>query len=188
MPVIKEKKVISNHQFDFRSKYATIKQIHRITNKITLAFKAGKYCSAAFLDVLQRLLTRYGMMVFCLKSNNIYQKSFISILKSYLRERHFFHQITCCNKNPQNPIRNSIRKCPWSVIVFVVHRRFTGRRKGFHSRMIRYLQYTRTLAFKHLQDNLNLIQNRLKLWRIKVNENKSIHVAFITRIATCPTV
>jgi hypothetical protein len=52
-----------------------------------------------------------------------------------------------------------------------------------------------SIASKYLQDiqdlniqDLNLIQNWLKLWRIKVNENKSIHVTFITRTITCPVV
>jgi len=53
MSVIIEKRLIPNYQFTFSSKYATVKQIHRIINKITLAFEAGKYCSAVFLDVSQ---------------------------------------------------------------------------------------------------------------------------------------
>jgi len=35
----------------FRSKHATVEQIHGIINKIILAFKAEKYRSALFLDV-----------------------------------------------------------------------------------------------------------------------------------------
>jgi hypothetical protein len=56
MSVIAEKRLISNHQFGFHNEYPTVEQIHRITNKITLAFEAGKYYSAMFLqcfDVLQ---------------------------------------------------------------------------------------------------------------------------------------
>jgi len=32
----------ANHQFGFRSKYAIVEHIHRITNEITLAFEAEK--------------------------------------------------------------------------------------------------------------------------------------------------
>jgi len=53
MSVITEKRLIPNHQLIFSSKYATVEQIYRITNKITLAFEAGKYCSAVFLDASQ---------------------------------------------------------------------------------------------------------------------------------------
>jgi hypothetical protein len=51
MFVIAEKRLISNHQFDFHSKHTTIEQIHRSTNQINLVFEAGKYCSAVFLDM-----------------------------------------------------------------------------------------------------------------------------------------
>jgi len=53
MPVITEKRLISNHQFGFHSKYTTVEQTHKITNKITLVFEAEKYCSAVFLEVSQ---------------------------------------------------------------------------------------------------------------------------------------
>lgn len=53
MPAIEERQLISNHQFGFRSKHATIEQIHRIANKITVAMQTKKYCSAAFLDISQ---------------------------------------------------------------------------------------------------------------------------------------
>jgi len=43
-----------------------------------------------------------------------------------------------------------------------------------------------SIASRYLRDNLNLVQNWLKLRRIKVNENKSIYVT--TRAATCPAV
>jgi len=50
MSVIDRKK--ANHQFGFRSKYAIVEHIHRITNEITLAFEAEKYCSV-FLNISQ---------------------------------------------------------------------------------------------------------------------------------------
>jgi hypothetical protein len=49
--VIAEKKLIFNQQFGFRNKHATVEEFHRITNKIILAFEAGKYCFAMFFDV-----------------------------------------------------------------------------------------------------------------------------------------
>jgi hypothetical protein len=51
--MIAEKRLTSNHQFGFRSKHATVGQIHRITNEIILIFEAKKYCSAVYLDVSQ---------------------------------------------------------------------------------------------------------------------------------------
>jgi len=50
MPVIEEKRLIAIGQIiNFIANTATIEQIHRIINNITLSFKMGKYCSAMFL-------------------------------------------------------------------------------------------------------------------------------------------
>lgn len=40
-----------NHQFVFRHKNDTPEQIHRIVQKILLAFERSEYCSALFIDV-----------------------------------------------------------------------------------------------------------------------------------------
>jgi len=108
----------------------------------------------------------------------------------------FLSNNKCYNRCYNRDLRNqrffkcSSGKYPWIISIFVVHRKFIGRDKCFYcfmySRIIqRYLQYTKThIAFTYLQDNLNLVQNQLRLWRIKVNEKKSIHVTFITCAAT----
>jgi len=41
----------TDHQFGFRSKHATIEQIHRIVKRINNDMEAGRYCSIVFLDV-----------------------------------------------------------------------------------------------------------------------------------------
>jgi len=45
--------LIPDHQFGFRSKYATTAQIHRIVKRINNAMEAGRYCSAVFLNISQ---------------------------------------------------------------------------------------------------------------------------------------
>jgi hypothetical protein len=86
MPAIAEGSLIPNHQFGFCSKYATIEQIHRIANKITLAFEAGKYCSV-FLGVVAFDKVWYDGLF---KIQQHLPKEFYAILKSYLNKR-FFH-------------------------------------------------------------------------------------------------
>jgi len=53
LEIIERQKIISNHQFGFRHRHAIIEQIHRIVKKINTDMDAGRYCMAAFLDVLQ---------------------------------------------------------------------------------------------------------------------------------------
>jgi len=45
--------LIPTHQFGFRSKHATIEQIHSIIKRISNDMEAGRYYSAVFLDVSQ---------------------------------------------------------------------------------------------------------------------------------------
>jgi len=40
--------LISDHQFDFHSKYATIEQIHRIVKSINNDMETGRYCTTIF--------------------------------------------------------------------------------------------------------------------------------------------
>jgi len=49
MFTIAEGRLIPNHQFGFRSKYATVEQIHRISNKISLALygRKGLFCDVS---------------------------------------------------------------------------------------------------------------------------------------------
>ena len=50
-----EKIILSPHQFSFRNKYATIEQVHRLTNKIYSALEQKKCCTAVFLDIEKTL-------------------------------------------------------------------------------------------------------------------------------------
>jgi len=52
--IIEEGRLILNHQFEFRSKHSTTKQVqNRIVDKINYTCQTKKYCSATFLDVSQ---------------------------------------------------------------------------------------------------------------------------------------
>lgn len=44
------------------------------------------------------------------------------------------------------------------------------------------------IASRNLQESRNQIQAWLKIWRIKVNEQKSVHVTFTLKKETCPPV
>jgi len=90
MLVIEEKRLIPNHQFGFRSKHATIEQIHRITNKINFALPWNEeillcrvsWCIAGFEKVWHDDLL-YKIFQYL-------PDKFHAILKSYFSERYFF--------------------------------------------------------------------------------------------------
>jgi hypothetical protein len=53
LPVLKNNRLIPNHQFGFRQRHSTIEQMHRIIQRINEALENKQYCSAAFVDISQ---------------------------------------------------------------------------------------------------------------------------------------
>jgi hypothetical protein len=104
--VVTEKRLIPNLAFV----NIQVKQVHRITNKITsltLAFVTGKYYSAVFLDVSQAFnKVWHDDLLF--KMQQHLSKKCHAIFKSYLSETYFFIK--------QHVIRevHEIRS-PWSI-------------------------------------------------------------------------
>jgi len=45
-----------------------------------------------------------------------------------------------------------------------------------------------TTASRNLQEQLNTVENRVKKWKIKVNETKSSHINFTHRKNKCPEI
>jgi len=117
-------------------------------------------------------------MVFYLKSSNIYQRTVLNIvLKSYLNKRYFFIKrrdvvIEICE------IRSGVRG---SVLGSLLYLLFTADLSIDINLSIP--TFTDTIAiltihrdpsimFKYLQENLKLIQNWLKFWRIRVKTSQ----------------
>jgi len=69
LEIIERKKVIPNHQFGFRHRYATIKQIHRIVKKInTDAVWMQEGIARLPFSMSHRHLTKYSMQACFTKS------------------------------------------------------------------------------------------------------------------------
>jgi hypothetical protein len=87
-PTLQQKSVIPDHQFGFRSKHATIEQIHRVAHTTFEAYEKGQYCTAAFLDITQAFdkVWHQGLLY---KLHAIFPANMYDILRSYLHHRHF---------------------------------------------------------------------------------------------------
>jgi hypothetical protein len=53
LPMVKNNRLMPNHQFGFRQRHSIIEQTHQIVQRINEALENKKYCSAAFLDISQ---------------------------------------------------------------------------------------------------------------------------------------
>lgn len=197
-PVIAERQFIPSHQFGFRSKHAAVDQIYRVTKKISIAIETKnivrqKDISQAFLDISQAFdkVWHDGLIY---KIQTTLPFHFLSILKSYLQDRHFLVM--------RNEARTGLYKIHYrvpqgSVLGPVLYSLFTANLPTTNGVMIAtYADDTAilathsdsTTASKQLQNGLDAIQKWLKKWQIKANETKSVHITFTTRREVCPPV
>lgn len=193
LPVIESKKLIPSHQFGFRNQHATIEQIHRVINVINLDLHKKRYCSAAFLDITQAFDKVWHLgLLYKIKRNIPYQ--FYEILKSYLSQR--FFQIKCESSTSDiQPISAGVPQ--GSVLGPILYLLYTADLPTLNSTVtatfaddtvILASDDDHIIASNKLQNGLNGIQEWLKKWRMKANENKSVHVTFTLRRSTCPPV
>jgi len=86
LKIIERQKIIPNHQFGFRHRHAIIEQIHKIITKISIDIDAGRYCTAAFLDVLQAIdkVWHAGLLH---KIKSCFPPDLYAIIKLYLLQK-----------------------------------------------------------------------------------------------------
>ncbi|CAG9133853.1 unnamed protein product [Plutella xylostella] len=87
-PALTENKVIPDHQFGFRSRHASIEQVHRVCGKIRNALENKEYCSAAFLDIKQAF-DRVWHKGLLFKVKKYLPHAFFGLIQSYLCDRVF---------------------------------------------------------------------------------------------------
>jgi hypothetical protein len=187
-------KVVPNHQFGFRHQHSTIEQEHRVVNVIKRALEEKKYCSAVFLDVSQAFdkVWHDGLLY---KIKKLVPVEYHTILKNYLDERKFF-----VKQNSETSDLYLIKAGvpQGSVLGPVLYTIFTSDLPTSTDVTIATFADDTAILSSHvnpntasreLQDHLFKIQEWLKLWRIKVNETKSVQVTFTNKKQKhCPSV
>jgi hypothetical protein len=51
--MVENDRLIASHHFTFRQRHSTIKQTHRLLQRINEALEIKQYCSGAFVDIAQ---------------------------------------------------------------------------------------------------------------------------------------
>jgi len=192
-PILHEKRIILHHQFFFRQKDATIEQAHSMTNVIITALQSNKHCTAAFLDISQAFdkVWHEGLLY---KIKPLLPDSIYKILKPYLENRHFLikYREECTSLHP---ILSGVPQ--GSVLGPLLYLLYTADSPTTtDSTTATFADDTAVLtthedpaiATHRLQIHLNKIQLRLKKWRMRANETKSVQVTFILKKNTCPPV
>lgn len=190
-PIIEENKLISKHQFGFKSKHSTIEQVHRLIDKINSSLQAKKYCLVVFLDISQAFdKVWHDGLLHIIKQ--ILSIRYYNFLRSYLSNRHF--RVRYGDKTTKYKIKTRVPQ--GSVLGPLLYLLYTADLPITAGTIIGTFTDDTNIAThkdpatasKKIQNSLNNIEKWTKRWRIKVNEAKCVHVTFTTRHETCPIV
>jgi hypothetical protein len=185
-PIIENKNLIPSHQFGFRQQHNTIDQVHRITNVIEEALEGRETCSAVFLDVAQAFdkVWHQGLMS---KLNKILPKQYVHLLESYVTGRIFRVK----QEDEYSQFKDIKAGVPQgSILGPVLYLLYTHDiPKGNNITMATFADDTAILAVgreissstKRLQSACDKITEWTRVWRIKLNEAKSVNITFTNK-------
>ena len=183
--------LIPIHQFGFREGHSTIQQCHRIVHAIRDGLENKKVCAAVFLDIQQAFdkVWHQGLLY---KIKKIMPSQLFLLLKSYLSNRYFDIKTTKVETN-YYPIKAGVPQ--GSVLGPLLYLLYTADiPTANETTMATFADDTAILALdqnpiaasKKLQNHLNILQHWLNKWKIKVNNDKSVHINFTTRSTESP--
>ena len=190
-PIINNSGVIPNTQFGFRSHHSTIHQINRITDTIASSLEKKQFCVAAFLDVAQAFdrVWHKGLLY---KLKNLLPPTFFLLLKSYLNNRQFSVRYRSSLSTPSF-IQAGVPQ--GAIIAPVLFNIFIADQPSCPDTFVAEYADDKVIISTHenphtatntLQNHLSQIELWCKLWKVKINESKSIHITFTLKHDTCP--
>ena len=190
-PELEENKLIPDHQFGFRQQYSTIEQVHRIVRKINNDLERKRYCSAVFIDVSQAFdkVWHLGLLY---KIRKYLPHKYYLLLKSYITDRHFlvkYQDIFTPLMSIKSGVPQGSVLGPFLYLLYtsdlLVRKQATIATFADDTAIMASHENPK-IATKNCQESVNQIQEWLRTWRIKVNEQKSVHVTFTLKREVCP--
>ena len=177
---------IPDFQFGFRNKHSTIDQVHRITKVIKHALEQKKYCPAVFLDVSQAFdrVWHEGLIH---KMSKMFPRNYCKLMESYLSDRKFrvihgeaYSEFYPTEAGvPQGSVLGPFLYLLFTADIPTTEDTFIG--TFADDTVIMSTDESQPKAVEKLQRALNNVSRWTTDWKIKLNEQKSVHVTFTLR-------
>jgi len=190
---INQDKLISDHQFGFRTQHSTIEQVHRVAHKIRQSLEKKEYCSAVFVDIQQAFDRVWHKGLIC-KIKMMLPHLFYPILRSYLEDRLFFVK----EQEAMSKFYEVKAGVPQgSVLGPMLYSLYTADLPTTPGVMCATFADDIALmssspsaerASELIQVQLGKMEKWLKDWKTKVSPTKSTHITFALKKGNCPSV
>lgn len=193
LPILEKQNIIPDYQFGFRHKHGTPEQCHRIVNDICNALERKLYCSAVFLDI-EQAFDRVWHIGLLYKLKKLIPAPFYFVIKAYLNDRRFFVSVNETFSDfgyinagiPQGSVLGPVLYTIFTSDMPIMENITTATYAD--DTAILYSHESPATASEIVQGQLNLLQDWLLKWNIKVNTRKSVHVTFTLRKNECSPV
>jgi len=192
-PILEEKKIIPNHQFGFRKKHGTVEQVHRLVHIITQGYENKMYASALFIDVSQafdKVWTK-GLIH---KIKMHFPKNISEFLSSYLTNRKFIVKYKNFTSEPKLIEAGVPQGSILGPFLYLLYTADMPTQENTHistfadDTAIISLHKNPSTASSSLQDHIAKLENWLSIWKIRINEQKCVHITFTLNKESCPLI
>lgn len=192
-PAVNQNNSIPDHQFGFRKKHSTIEQVHRLVSVIRNAFEEKKYCSALFIDVSQAFdkVWHEGLIY---KIKHMLPPYTHKLLESYIKGRKFTVKENSLISPPQDIQAGVPQGSILGPLLYILYTADLPTNSHTHTSTfaddtaIISVHENPLIASNILQTHISQLEDWLERWKIKVNDQKCIHITFTLRRETCPPV
>jgi len=185
--------LLPDYQFSFRAGHSTIHQTHRVVHEIAKGLEVQQLCTAVFLDVAQAFdkIWHTGLLY---KLKTTLPGPYYLLLKTYLHSRYFQVKYNSSYSSCHEVLSGVPQGSVLGFLLYFISP--ADLPTTDHTTIATFEDDTGLLAVhadpivasQQLQHHLDILQEWVDTWKIKINQPKSVHVTFTTKRTLCPPV